>query len=1381
MSRRLPTSPLVRILLLLFLGTSLTPFLAVPAAAFGERPFEWNQTINGTNHLDVYSSESVAQSFVATDAYRLLNVTLRFRNRGDTTDTVTVALRADAAGVPADTDFARAQIVIGNTVVGNYNVPFGSPPALAAGTRYWIVATCSSLLSNGYEWHHSGADVFPGGQAKINLNLGGGWINPATPTDMYFLTFGQEIESNLTTTIVATRTNVNAGDLVTFHAYLNNSGATAAPTAWLNDTQLPGFGYVSDTAQAAGASTPWPSFRFDGVGNGPRTFDLIARVQIGTEPGTVLTKALTLRYIDGAGTLRVAPSTQASVLVGKQTKQVYLNPDPVGSSERLRPGLPAGGPGSQYNETLQRDDSAHDFDLAPALARAFRIYGTNATLYLDSATHDAKNLDINLTLSDWNGVTLTPLAYVQRRMTTNNFADYQPFTFTFPVVNRTFPAGGRIRLTVRNMGTGSEDAILAMNSTFAASRLDLDTSTYVRIDLLDLRDANGSPTAWSPKDTLVVRANVSDPFGSAEISAVRVNLTSPSGSLVVNYTAMALLATDPATPSAWKLFQFAYGPPLSEGTYVVDVTAVESNGVTDLAEADAVVRAPQFTLAKTTTASNVGSGDKFTYDIWYNNTGTGTAGRVWINDSLPNELTFLSSSDPGAMTGSYNWTWTSLATGPYVLSIHVQVKGGLPPTPYARNYAFLNYTDEKGYLWPVQLAYADVVFHGPVISLSKTSSKSAIHANETIVYTVTMQNAGETAQALWLNDTLPTELGYVSDSSNTIPGSSSTVSGNDLYFRFSNMPALTTWSFTVTAVGSTAIEEGAEVTNAVSLNYTNSNGYFLPPKDASWTVIARAPRITSAFVTIVPTQATPSDVIPAVVLFTNSGNEAARDAWMNLTIDPGLAFLNASLPATVSGVTIRFYLTNVGFGLTLVYLNLSIRQGVQDHQSLPVNGTIAYSDAFRNVLPVVFLLSDSVEASVPRMVLSVAPQQSWVEAGTIGVFSIYQVNAGSGVAGDVWLTLPLPSSFIYDSDTADVTPTAIGSTYTWHWTNIAPGPKSFSLQLRAKPSVLNGTLAVLNFRTDFTDANGNPHNTTLFPVSARIRAPQVALIVAATPSQARPGDTIRYDLTFRNTGNATMRNLWLVDVLDPRFEFVSYAARVPVSGQNPLNWSYVDVAPGATETVTLVLRIRGDASIGALIPNTFEAVFTNSAGTVIGYARSDSPTVLIQSDPFQLAYIGSGIAAVGLLAAFVVMRRLQVHIEEVFLVYRDGVLIYHLSRSLTQDNDEDVLSGMLTAVQDFVRDAFRYGEHRELHHLDFGDYRILIERGKDVYLAVVYSGKDTGFVRKRVRSVIDRIEAVYGPVLAKWDGDMDKVVGTRDVIREHLLKTNGHARPSPPL
>ena len=102
-----------------------------------------------------------------------------------------------------------------------------------------------------------------------------------------------------------------------------------------------------------------------------------------------------------------------------------------------------------------------------------------------------------------------------------------------------------------------------------------------------------------------------------------------------------------------------------------------------------------------------------------------------------------------------------------------------------------------------------------------------------------------------------------------------------------------------------------------------------------------------------------------------------------------------------------------------------------------------------------------------------------------------------------------------------------------------------------------------------------------------------------------------------------------------------------------------------------------------------------------------------------------------------------------------------------------MLSGMLTAVQEFVRDAFRYGEHRELHQLDFGDYRILIERGKTVYLAIVYSGKESTLVRRKVRGVLDNIEMAYADVLAGWDGDMDKMAGARDMIRDDLFHGNG--------
>ncbi len=104
---------------------------------------------------------------------------------------------------------------------------------------------------------------------------------------------------------------------------------------------------------------------------------------------------------------------------------------------------------------------------------------------------------------------------------------------------------------------------------------------------------------------------------------------------------------------------------------------------------------------------------------------------------------------------------------------------------------------------------------------------------------------------------------------------------------------------------------------------------------------------------------------------------------------------------------------------------------------------------------------------------------------------------------------------------------------------------------------------------------------------------------------------------------------------------------------------------------------------------------------------------------------------------------------------------------------------MLTAVQEFVRDAFQYGEHRELHQLDFGEYRILIERGKYVYLAVVYAGEESPGIRKKVRIVIDRIEEAFGPDLESWDGDMERVVGARDMLATLLGTANHNHSPKP--
>jgi len=113
-SRRLPTSPLASVLVLVLLASGFLTLLTMPAAAFGEKPYESNTVIADSFHLNVYSGQSVAQSFLATASYRLLNTTLRLRNTGDTSDVISITIRPDAGGVPSTNVMASSPIVIGN-------------------------------------------------------------------------------------------------------------------------------------------------------------------------------------------------------------------------------------------------------------------------------------------------------------------------------------------------------------------------------------------------------------------------------------------------------------------------------------------------------------------------------------------------------------------------------------------------------------------------------------------------------------------------------------------------------------------------------------------------------------------------------------------------------------------------------------------------------------------------------------------------------------------------------------------------------------------------------------------------------------------------------------------------------------------------------------------------------------------------------------------------------------------------------------------------------------------------------------------------------------------------------------------------------------------
>ncbi len=123
-------------------------------------------------------------------------------------------------------------------------------------------------------------------------------------------------------------------------------------------------------------------------------------------------------------------------------------------------------------------------------------------------------------------------------------------------------------------------------------------------------------------------------------------------------------------------------------------------------------------------------------------------------------------------------------------------------------------------------------------------------------------------------------------------------------------------------------------------------------------------------------------------------------------------------------------------------------------------------------------------------------------------------------------------------------------------------------------------------------------------------------------------------------------------------------------------------------------------------------------------------------------------------------------VEDVYLLSKSGILISHETRRLKPEVDEDVLSSMLVAIQDFVRESFKDEGNIELKTVEFGDKKIFIERGQYLILAAVMRGEVDKYVKYRISEVLKEIERKYQDILPTWKGNVEKFRGVREIIRK---------------
>ena len=124
-------------------------------------------------------------------------------------------------------------------------------------------------------------------------------------------------------------------------------------------------------------------------------------------------------------------------------------------------------------------------------------------------------------------------------------------------------------------------------------------------------------------------------------------------------------------------------------------------------------------------------------------------------------------------------------------------------------------------------------------------------------------------------------------------------------------------------------------------------------------------------------------------------------------------------------------------------------------------------------------------------------------------------------------------------------------------------------------------------------------------------------------------------------------------------------------------------------------------------------------------------------------------------AEIVMLHTLVYQVEQIFLIHREsGIVLEHVVAKDIMIQDPDLVSGMLTAIQNFVNDSFHTDAQDNLETLRMGsDRSVWIENGERALIAAVIRGTPPLDLRIRYREMVEEIHIKAGSFLEKFNGD----------------------------
>jgi hypothetical protein len=126
-------------------------------------------------------------------------------------------------------------------------------------------------------------------------------------------------------------------------------------------------------------------------------------------------------------------------------------------------------------------------------------------------------------------------------------------------------------------------------------------------------------------------------------------------------------------------------------------------------------------------------------------------------------------------------------------------------------------------------------------------------------------------------------------------------------------------------------------------------------------------------------------------------------------------------------------------------------------------------------------------------------------------------------------------------------------------------------------------------------------------------------------------------------------------------------------------------------------------------------------------------------------------------------------IKEAYIIHTDGRLIVNRTGEDISSVDDDVMISTLTAIRDFIGDAFRPSETGTLNEMLFGDYMMVLEQGTLIYVVAVVDPDKAADLHPRLRKVIADFERDYGHILRIWKGELSEELMASGRLLDDLI------------